>query len=739
MNNLSKLIGDPVSRVEARLKVTGAARFSADIPMENALVAYPVLSTIGSGTIRFIDVETALKVKGVVTVLTYTNAPRLSAPTGPGVLPYNLLFTLQDNVVNNFGQYIALVIAETFEQARYAASLITVHYNQGQGVYSFHDNVDNATSDPHVLTRDLRTHILRGSPDEGRGLGSVHVQESYTIPYEHHYAMEPHVAMANWTASDSFVVYSSTQQVITEQQTLAALFNVPAANVQVIAKFIGGGFGAKTYTWGHILLAVMAARYTARPVKLVVPRKHLASTVGYRPYIDNRIELSATPQGTLTFIGHHVISATDVRRLYIERAGEVTPHLYTSPHLEVLHTGVNLNMPYATIMRAPGATPGLFALESAMDELANKLQLDAVQLREINEPANDPSTGLPWSSRNLVACMHDGASAFNWFSRNKNIRDQKRGKKLYGQGMANATYPAGRQPSRAQVIFGFNNQVTVRLAATDLGTGTYTILTQVASELLGIPMNQITVEIGDSALPMAPGSGSSIGASSWSNAVLAACRNLLQEFIRLLDSSSPLYGIPIEDLVCRNGSIQHKDDESRSQGFIDILAQYNNSNNLSAMGLTTPPPATHAYYSYGSHFAEVSVDVDTGEVRVERWVARFACGRILNLKTARSQIEGSIIWGIGMALMEESFIDTRLGKFVNNDFGGYHVPVIADIPEMDIGFIEEYDEAINETGVKGLGEVALAGVAAAIANAVYHATGRRIRNLPITPDKLLGV
>lgn len=738
MTRLNKLIGNPVSRVEARLKVTGAVRFTADMPATNALVAYPVVSTIGSGSIRYIDTAKALKAEGVKAVLTHLNAPRLQLPTLPVPFPLDPFFVLQDNKINYYGQYIGVVVAETYEQARYAATLVDIQYLKDEGQYSFFGNFDQATLADRLLSDHLHPRESRGDPEEGESTGSVHVHEDYTTPYEHAYAIEPHVALAEWHSTDSFTIHSSAQQVVIEQQAMAGFFGVSPENVRVISRFVGGGFGSKSLPWQHIILAVMGARETARPVKLVVPRKYLTSVVGHRPYVNNHMRLSADDEGQLTFIGHYITSSTDKARVFIEHAGENTLHLYNSSHLEVEHNGVDLNVPIGTIVRAPGAGTGTFALEAAMDELAYKLGVDPIALRKINEPPQDPHTGLPWSSRNLISCMEQGAKAFGWYERQISVRGQHKGNKLFGQGMANAMYPANRQLSSAMVSFDVNGNVVIRLAATDLGTGTYTILSQVAAEYLGISVSQVTTQIGDSALPYAPGSGASVGAASWSNAVFAACRVLLQNFLNLLDSTSPLYGLEIGELVCIDGRIEHHEDSSRYEYYESIIARFNGSETVSAVAVSAPPTEpTHSSFAFGSHFAEVSVDIDTGEVRVERFVSRFACGRILNLKTATSQIKGGIIWGIGMALMEESVMDNRTGKFINSDLGGYHVPVLADIPDIDVEFIEELDEVINDTGVKGLGEVGLTGVAAAITNAIFHATGQRIRNLPVTPDKLL--
>ena len=641
--------------------------------------------------------------------------------------------------MRNFGQLVAVVVAESFEQARDAARLVRITYRSSDGVLDFERNKRRAIVPEKLLNPEVKPETIRGDFDQGWREGEVQVDATYQTPNLHNNPIEPHATIAYWEGGH-VTLYDATQNVNGTQRNIASLFGIDTKQVRVVAQFIGGGFGCKGPTWEHTIATVMAAQKIQRPVKVVLERDQMFELIGYRPHTEQRIRLASTRGGKLTAIGQEILTPTNIRKEYIEPSGASTPMFYQSANLAVTHRTVPLHWPRGTIMRAPGECSGVNPFECAMDELALALKMDPVELRRINEPTQDPQKKLPWSSRSLLACFDQGAQRFGWSQRVSTPGTRREGRELVGVGVASATYPAGWRPTSAKVILQPDGRVRVQLAATDLGTGTYTVVTQVAAETLGVTTDRVRVEIGDTDFPQAPGSGGSRGASSFCNGVREACMNVrskLAEWVRD-DAASPLRGVNEGDLVLREGRLVAKAEPSRGETYEAIVGRHS-PQGLTATADAKPGDETKKYsmHSFGAHFAEVRVNADTGETRVTRFLGAFACGRILNSKTAMSQLRGGIVMGIGMALMEESIMDVRNGHFVTSNLAEYHVPVNRDIPEIDILMVEEHDPFVNPLGTKGLGEIGIVGSAAAVANAIYNATGKRIREFPITPDKLL--
>jgi xanthine dehydrogenase YagR molybdenum-binding subunit len=748
-----KPIGEPIDRVDGRAKVTGAAKYAAEFPAEQLTYGYVVQSTIARGRITDIDTSAAEHCPGVLAVITYRNAPRLvqagqqgAGDRGKGTAgktdgggqkadgaqtqstdgagqktgrdgegagrsdPFAKPYVLQDDQVRNFGQHVAVVVAETFEQARDAARRVRVKYAPEVAELGLEKHRANGIVPEKLLNPEAKPETKRGDIDQGLSSGDVRIDVSYLMPNLHNNPMEPHATIAVW--SDSGVtLYDATQNVNGTQRNIATLFGLEPKNVRVIAYFIGGGFGCKGPTWEHTVAATLAAKAVRRPVKLVLERRQMFSSIGYRPQTEQRMRLGAKRDGTLTALAQEIYTVTNRQKEYIEPVGAATPMLYSTPNLLVSHKAVALDLPRGTIMRAPGECTGMYALECAMDELAYALRLDPIELRRRNEPAQDPQKHVPWSSRSLVKCFEVGAAKFGWNRRSMEPRSMRDGRYQIGWGVATATYPTNRRPTSARVRISPDGTVLVQLAATDLGTGTYTALTQIAAKTLRTSPGRVKVEIGDSDFPQTPGSGGSWGVASYGSAVHDACRDAIGKAAGLGADES------LDAFAQRGGLAQPLEGHADSKPG-DEKEHY-------------------SMHAFGAQFAEVRVDSDTGEVRVSRYVGAFACGRIINEKTARSQFAGGIVMGIGMALSEESVVDERYGHFVNNDLAMYHVPVNRDIPRIDVIMVEERDAHVNPLGTKGIGEIGIVGAASAVVNAVYHATGKRIRELPITPDKVI--
>lgn len=772
---MNEAIGKPMNRVDGRLKVMGGARYAAEFPLKNLVHAVVVQSTIARGSIKSIDTRAAIASPGVLGVITHLNAPKLpqaqagavgsgGGSSGDAKVPSHKQPTqssstgnnggdsgesggdpfakpipvLQDATITFYGQHIGVVIAETLEQAQHAATLVKVTYAEARPATVLKANLARAYK-PEKLLIPLEPDTGRGDLNRGLSEADVRIDETYSTPVEHHNPMETSATIAVWEG-DRLTLYDASQHVNGVQTTVANTLRMPLEKIQVISHFLGGGFGCKYPTRGHVILAAIAAERVRRPVKLVITRQQMFTAVGCRPHSIQRVRLGAKRDGRLTALAHEITTQTSISKEFVEHVGAATGTMYNVSNTLVTHRAVPLNMVTPTIMRAPGETPGMYALESAMDELAYKLGIDPIELRVRNDPPRDLEKNLPWSSRSLVQCFREGAKRFGWERRNPKPGSMRDGRYQIGYGLASATYPTNRQPASARTQILNDGRVLVQIAATDIGTGTYTILTQVAADALGVASERVRVEIGDTLLPPSPGSGGSWGAASYGCAVQEACLAARAKIfaLALKDARSPLKGLSDAELEVRSGRIVSKRDSSQGETYQEVLNRHNLKEMTAEVDSKSDEAAKkYSMHAFGAQFAEVRVDPDLGMVRVSRFLGSFGVGRVLNPKTARSQMIGGIVWGIGMALHEETMMDERYGHFVNHNLAEYHVPVNADIPDIKVFFVEENDPYVNPLGIKGVGEIGIVGAGAAVANAVYHATGKRIRDLPITPDKLL--
>jgi xanthine dehydrogenase YagR molybdenum-binding subunit len=727
-------IGAPLDRVDGRLKVTGAATYSAEWPMPGVAQGFLVLSTIASGRIVSIDTTRARREAGVIAVMTHLNAPRVdTAANEKGASKAPML--LQTDTIAYDRQPVAVVLADTFERAQYAASLVDVQYERLKPQTVFADGTPYKPSAVHGKDADT----MRGDARAAFGSAAVQIDNVYRTPPEHHNPMEPHATMARWDG-DMLTVYDSSQGVFQARTQLAALFGVAPENVRVIAKFIGGGFGSKGSTWPHTVLAAMASKLIGRAVKLALWRPQMWGSVGYRSPTIQRVALGANHDGTLVSTIHEVQSQTSQIDEFVESSGVLTTFLYTSPALLVTHRLTRLNVGTPTYMRAPGESSGSFALESAMDELAYATHLDPIELRLRNYAETDQDAKLPFSSKSLRECYRAGAAAFAWNRRTAEPRSMRDGRLLVGIGMASATYPTNRSAASALARIDAQGNAVVQSGGVDIGTGAYTSFSQVASEALGIPVDRITFGLGDTRMPNAPNAGGSQLTASVGSAVRLAAldaRNAVAQ-LAIADPQSPLHGAAVTAIDAGDGRLFLTADPSRGETYAAIIAR-NGGTPVEGKADAKPGAEKTEYsmHAFGAQFAEVRVDLDLGTIRVVRQLGAFAAGRILNAKLAHSQYIGGMTMGLGMALFEETRRDDRSGRVMNANLGEYLVPVHADVPATEAILVEEVDPHVNEIGTKGIGEIGIVGTAAAIANAVYHATGIRIRDLPITPDKLL--
>jgi len=733
----TKIVGKPMNRVDGRLKVTGEARYSAEIPVANVAYGMIIQSTIAKGRIAQIDTSVAEKAPGVIAIITHLNAPKLyGQKTGGG--DKNLLL-LQDNIVHYSGQHVGVVVANTFERAVDAASLVQIRYDKDKPNVKMAAHLAQAFSPSSKIPRNEPVDSTRGNLAQGLAAAAVKIEQTYTTPVENHNPIEPHATTAVWEG-DRLTLYDATQGIFQAQRKVATSLGIPPANVRIISNFVGGGFGCKGSTWSHVVLTAIAARQVGRPVKLVLARTQMFGPVGFRPQTLQRVTLGATREGKLTAIRHASTSQTSIFDEFIEPTAKTTRMLYACPNVETTHRLVRLNAGTPTFMRAPGEASGSFALESAMDELAYALQVDPVALRLHNYADSDPHKNLPWSSKSLKECYQQGAERFGWARRDPKPRSMRDSGYLVGWGMATATYPTNRSPASAKVQLFANGTALVQSGSQDIGTGTYTVMTQVAADALGLLPSQVRFELGNTEMPETPVSGGSQTAASVGSAVHLAttAARLKMVQLALADTASPLYGASEQEVVALEGRLFLKGNQSKGESYGSILARHG-LKMVEAHSDAKPGDEKDKFsmHSFGAQFAEVYVDPDLGEVRVTRWVGAFGAGHILNAKTARSQLLGGIVYGIGMALMEHTVTDYNLGRIVTADLAEYHVPVNADVPNIEAFFVDEHDPYVNPIGAKGIGEIGITGVAAAIANAVYHATGKRIRDLPITTDKLL--
>lgn len=733
--------GQPVDRVDGRLKVTGGARYAVEFPAERMAHAVLVGSTIANGRIKSIDTSVAERVPGVLHVMTHENAPKLKpVMTNPAEGDAaGRRVPLQSPTVYYSGQYIALVVAEKLEQARHAAELVRVTYDEQPPATDMGEERGKARV-PKQKVAGKPADSARGDADAALSAAAVRVDEIYRTPTEHHNPMEPHATTAAWEG-DKLTVYDATQYTYGVRHAMAVTFGVPEGNVRVVCKFTGGGFGCKGTVWAHVSLAAAAARQVRRPVRLATTRQQMFANMGHRAETEQRVALGATRDGKLTAIIHEGLSHTSVYDEYVEPFSKPTHMMYAAENFRASQRLVPLNVGTPTYMRAPGECSGMFALESALDELAYKLGLDPVRLRVVNHADTDPDEKLPWSTKLLKESYQIGAERFGWSRRKPQPASMREGRYLVGMGMASAVYPVNHFPASARVVIKQDGTALAQSSTHDLGTGTYTVLAQVAAETLALPVERVRVEIGDTNLPKAFISGGSATVMSVGSAIQGAARAAVMKLkeIARADNRSPLYGMAADQVTAKDGRLALTDNAAKGETYSAILARAGRQEVEGSYDMQfNDKQKTHSSHSFGAHFAEVRVDADFGEVRVTRFAGVFDIGRAMNRKLAESQMRGGIVMGIGMALMEETVLDKNLGRIVNRDLAEYHLPVHADVPPIDVVLLENFDEYASPIGAKGAGEVGIVGAAAAIANAVYHASGVRVRDLPITPDKLLG-
>ena len=736
-----RLIGKPIDRVDGRAKVTGGARFAAEYPVENAAYAALVYSAIAKGTIESIDRSAAESAVGVIAVLTHDNAPKMKNPplfdpaggTDAAGCKANVLNI--DEVFWN-GQPVAMVIADTLDRAEYAASLVRVSCKQDEAKLSFEAEKANARAPKSIMGED--TEVRHGDAEKALAAAAKKVDQTYTTPRYNHNAIELHGTTAVWNG-DKLTVYDASQFVRGFADSLAKMFSLRKEDVRVVSPFVGGGFGGKGSMWSHVQLCALAAKVADRAVRLVLSREGVFRIVGGRTPSEQRVALGANSEGKLTALIQTGVTATSFTNDFAEQFSFPARHLYATENLLVNQKVVNLNTTANTFMRAPGESIGTFALESAMDELSYELGIDPVELRLRNDPEKDPAKGTPFSSRHFKEAYQLGVDKFEWRKRPAGIRATRDGDWLIGQGVATAFYPAYRFPAAAKVRIHADGTALVQCSAQEMGMGTATVQTQHAAERMGLPMEKVRFEYGDTDLPHAPVAGGSNQTVSVALAVQLACEKLHKELLTLVknDERSPLGKLKLDDVEARDGGLYRKGERDKGESYSTILGRAQ-KNYLEAEAESGQPLESMKYSmgSYGAQFCEVRVHELTGEVRVSRWVGAFDTGRILNPKTARSQFMGGIIMGIGMALTEETYFDERPGRIMNPSLAEYHVPVNLDIPKIEAYFLDIPDPH-TPLGAHGIGEIGITGAAAAVANAVFHATGKRVRDLPITLDKLM--
>jgi xanthine dehydrogenase YagR molybdenum-binding subunit len=744
-----KLRGDPIDRIDGRRKVTGAAPYAAEVQVARVAHAVLILSTVARGKIVGIDASAARRTPGVLAIITHENVgplPRQPDSEHKASPVDRVLQLFEDDRVLYANQPIGVAVANTLEAARQAASLVKVRYATEPPTISLPESSEAEKPSPqHGAEPSQRqpADTTRGDPAAGLAAAAATVDQLYTTPYETHNPMEMHATVAVWHGPHDLTIYDSTQSIFEVRRKVATSLGLAPNNVRVISKYVGGGFGSKGSCWSHVVISAIAARHVKRPVKLMVTRPQMFGPVGFRPPTRQHVVLGAAKDGRLTLIRHESRSSTSRFDEFVEhttaptRAVYQCANVFTSERLTPLDTGT------PQFMRAPGEATGSFAIECAMDELSVAMGIDPLDLRLRNHAAKDPETGKPWSSKSLEACYRQAAERFGWRRRNPRPRSMSAegGRLLVGWGMATATYPAHQRPASAAVTLRPDGTVSVKAGSQDIGTGTYTVMTQVAAETLGVPVARVTFDLGDTDLPETPGSGGSTTAASVGAAVRLTCLALREKLTALTvgDKRSPLGAGVARGLRLDGARVAVVGGPAEaSEPLADLFAR-NHLETLEASATAKPSDDRKNFgtRSFGAQFVEVHVDPDLGEVRVARVVGAFAAGRILNAKTARSQYIGGIVWGIGMGLQEQTVYDQRMGRILNADLAEYHVPVNLDVPPIDVIFVDEEDSHVNQVGVKGIGEIGITGVAAALANAVYHATGKRIRDLPITVDKLV--
>jgi xanthine dehydrogenase YagR molybdenum-binding subunit len=710
-------IGDYMSRVDGRLKVTGAAKYAAEYQLPNMSYAVLVTSTITKGTIAGVDSKKAEGAPGVLAVVSYLNAPKIpgyaiaddpAKKTTTGK-PYRIFS--DENIYFN-GQPVAMVIADTFERATYAATLVKVSYNKAD---DYRTNLLKST-DKAVSPGGRNADYVRGEADAYKN-APVKIEQEYILPSEMHNPMELHSLIANWDGDDKVTLYDKTQGVKGTQRSIMDAFKLQEQNVQINSRFVGGAFGSALRTWPHVIACVLGAKIVKRPVKLSLTREQQFTMVGYRPYTVQKMGLGATVDGKLVGITHESNSQTSVFEQFTEGSVAMSKFMYATPNVNTRYKITPLNISTPAPMRGPGEATGAYALECAMDELAYALNLDPIELRLRNYAETDLERNLPYSSKFLKECYQIGTEKIGWKNRSQTPGTVKDGEWLVGYGMGSGVFGAHRGRAMATLILKADGTVNIKSATSDIGPGTATSMVLIAADTLNIPAGMINFELGDSSYPQAPSQGGSATVASVGSAVHDACLELRKKMIEL--SGKP-------------------ENEAGQIAYSEILKTHNLPQmEVSLASNTNPEAGKYSSYSFSAHFCQVYVNPLTGQVRVKKAVAVVDAGTIINQKTAQSQMKGGVVGGIGMALTEEAKIDDRFGRYINHNLADYHVPVHADVPQVEAVFINKPDPIVNPMGTKGIGEISIIGFAPALANAVYNATGKRVREMPITPDKLI--
>ena len=738
---MTTYIGTATPRVDGKAKVTGAAKYAGEFNVPGLAYGAVVTSAVPRGKIVAIDAGGALKVDGVLSVLSHENRPPMAegdsaykddvAPEGSPFRPLynaNILFS---------GQPIALVLAEDWETARFAASLVRIDYREEPHATDIFEQRGSAfTLEGEVFAWSLANP--RGDASNALAAAELRHEADYFVPVEHHNPMELYASTVIWEGGGKLTVYDKTQGVQNVQRYLCGVFGLKSEDLRLLSPFVGGGFGSGLRPQYELVLAVLGAQALQRSVRLVLTRQQMY-TLGYRPGTIEHVALAGKADGTLTATCYDAISMTSRHEAFARNDTTWSEALYKSPNAKYSHKLARLDVPTPCDMRAPGAASGVYALECAMDELAVALKLDPLELRLRNYSDRDQKANLPYTSKALRECYSQGADAFGWRERNPQPRSMRDGKELVGWGMASGVWEALQMKAAARITLTANGYAAVACATSDIGTGTYTIMAQVAADMLGLPIENVSIKLGDSTLPQSPVEGGSWIAASVSHAIAEAAHGLREELLGHANKAAdaPLAGLTAAEVALSGGGIVSAREPHRAVSFADAMRHGGVDRCEVERSTNFKDNRQHARNTHSAIFAEVKVDEQLGVIRVTRVVNAVAAGRILNTRTARSQIIGGVVWGIGMALHEETLLDHRFGRFMNADLGEYHVPANADIHDIEVIFVDEPDAIINPLGIKGVGEIGIVGVAAAIANAVYHATGKRVRDLPVTLDKLM--
>jgi xanthine dehydrogenase YagR molybdenum-binding subunit len=743
---MSPAIGRPIDRVDGHDKVTGGARYSGEIALPGLTHAALIGATIASGRVAEIDVERAAGADGVLAILTHENLGRIAGE--PHLLPSLLgapapgesFFPMQDDVVHYAGQPVAIVVADGHERAQHAARLVDVTYERTESTTTIDEGRESAYEAQRLFGGLMPGRAERGDVDAALAAAEVRIDAPFRLAANHHNPIEPPTTTAVWH-DGRLTIYDSAQGVRASQLTVAELLGIPLSDIRVIGHFVGGSFGMKAMVWPHVTLAAMAARHVGRPVRLALTRPQMFTSSGHREEQEQTVTIAASRDGRLTAVQHEKLSITSPFDDWAEPATGVSSQVYACPSYRGVHHLIRGNTMTPTFTRGPGEAAGMFALECAMDELAYAVGVDPIELRRRNATDVD-AHGNAWSSSGLEECYQRGAQRFGWADRDPAPRSRRDGDWLIGSGMATAAYPVAffmpTQRARAR-IYG-DGSVVAQTGTPEFGTGTGTAMTQVAADALGVPLGVVRFEGGDTDLPNTSSPVGSAGAGMIGAAVHAAATALRDQLVAIAvaDSGSPLSGADAAAIEVGDGRMALRGSPEKGETYGELM-QRNRLADLEAMGSWSPPPldTPHGLLTFGAQFAEVAVDPDLGLVRVRRLVGAFAPGRVLNPKTARSQLMGGMLWGLSQALLEGNRMDSRFGRWGATSLGDYLVPVNADAPDVTVEFVEVRDEVVNPLGVKGVGEIGQVGVAAAIANAVFHATGRRVRDLPIAAELVM--